>query len=416
MHGRHYAWIRRFIIIVLLLRGQEGLMGTVARAQTQPAVRRELPTTGLFDWQMPIGDKKHESWNKFTFDPARWWGTFPPDEQVAIQGARDDAELFRKFPWAIGPFVKYAANPVLAPTPGKWDQGRYDGGVHNGAIVRHDGKFCYVYRGERPIDVKQNSKIDYICDIGLATSDDGVNFVKDEADSPFFRKDGSRRFSYEDVCLVRNEGVYYLFCNQWLWEDHNNTAVNGTFLATSTDLKRWETHGIVFPRATRIHRNGVVVQDPENNAVRVNGKFVMYLNDGLIAYSDDLLHWESHDIVEQWPGGEGCFALTDHDPARADDLVLFTGGHHHGHFYAIGQVLFSKRDPTRAVAYLPQPALAADPAIPHESGCSAQAPHQPISSFRDCIFFNGLTRHDGKWWMYYGGSEYYTCLATAPAR
>ena len=46
---------------------------------------------------------------------------------------------------------------------------------------------------------------------------------------------------------------------------------------------------------------------------------------------------------------------------------------------------------------------------------TAEAPHKPISSFADCIFFNGLTRHRGKWWLYYGGSEYYTCLATSPA-
>ena len=380
------------------------------------SVRRAFFGTGLFDWQIPVGPERQKSWDKFTFDPAKWWGTFPRDEEPAVQGRTGDRELFARFPWAVGPFEKHRGNPVLAPSPGKWDQGRYDGGVHNGAVVRHDGKFHYVYRGERMIDVEQDSDIDYICDIGLATSDDGVHFTKDDAHSPFFRHGEYARFSYEDVCLVRHEGVYYLFCNQWLWEDQQNTALNGTFLATSTDLKHWQRHGIVFPDATRIHRNGVVVQDPFNNAVRVNGKFVMYINDGLIAYSDDLLHWESTEVSDLWPGGEGCFALAGHDAARPDDLVLFTGGHHHGHFYAVGQVLFSKRDPTKALAYLPRPMLAAEPSIPHESGCRAVPPHDPISTFRDCIFFNGLTLHDGKWWMYSGGSEYYTCLATADAK
>jgi len=381
------------------------------------SVRRTFFGDGLFDWQIPVGHEKHKSWDKFTFDTVKWWGTFPRDEAAAVQGRRDDLELFNTHPWAIGPFQKCAENPVLAPSPDKWDQGRYDGGVHNGAVVRHNGKFCYVYRGERDIDVEQDSDIDYICDIGLATSDDGVHFTKDEFHSPFFRHGDSRRFSYEDVCLVRHEGVYYLFCNQWLWEDKHNTAVNGTFLATSPDLKHWQRHGIVFPKAKRIHRNGVVVQGPENNAVRVNGKFAMYINDGLIAYSDDLIHWESQEISSHlWPGGEGCFALADHDRTRPDDIVLFTGGHHHGHFYAIGQVLFDKREPTKALAYLPRPMLAAEPCIPHESGRRAEPPHDPVSTFRDCIFFNGLTRADGKWWMYYGGSEYYTCLATATAR
>ena len=380
------------------------------------ATRRAFFGDGLFDWQVPTGGKHRESWDRFIYDTKKWWGTFPQDQPAAVQGRRDDEELFQQYPWAVGPFQKYVGNPVLSPSPGRWDRGRYDGGVHNGAIVHHNGKFHYVYRGERAIDVKQNSNIDYICDIGLATSDDGVNFTKEEDHSPFFRHDDYRRFSYEDVCLVRHENVYYLFCNQWLWEDQQNTAINGTFLATSKDLKHWRRHGIVFPKASRIHRNGVVVQDAENNAVRINGKFVMHINDGLIAYSDDLIHWESQELDSIWPGGEGCFALANHDASRPDDIVLFTGGHHHGHFYAIGQVLFSIKDPAKATAYLPRPMLAADPSIPYESGRCADPPHGPISSFRDCIFFNGLTRHAGKWWMYYGGSEYYTCLATAPAR
>ena len=385
-------------------------------AEQAETTRSAFFGAGVFDWQLPLGAKWQESWDRFTFDTNRWWGTFPRSEEPAVQGRRDDAELFARFPWAVGPFQKYPGNPILAPTPGRWDHGRYDGGVHNGAIVRHNGKFHYVYRGERRIDVKQNTPIDYICDIGLATSDDGIHFTKDEAHSPFFRNGDFRRFSYEDVCLVRHEGLYYLFCNQWLWEDQQNTSVNGTFLATSRDLRNWRRHGIVFPRATRIHRNGVVVQDAHNNAVRINGKFVMYINDGLVAYSDDLIHWESEEVADLWPGGEGCFALANHDPARPDDLVLFTGGHHHGHFYAIGQVLFSTRQPTKAQAYLPRPMLAADPTIPHESGRCAAHPHEPISSFRDCIFFNGLTLHAGQWWLYYCGSEYYTCLATSPAR
>jgi len=372
---------------------------------------------GLFEWQMPRGPEDPQSWQNYTFDTAKWWGTFPRHEPAAVHGRAADDELFAQYPWAIGPFRKHRRNPVLAPTPDAWDSGRYNGGVHNGAIVRHDGRFHYVYRGERPIDVPLDTSIDYICDIGLATSDDGMTFAKDQVHSPFFRRGDARRYSYEDVCLVRHEGTYFLFCNQWLWGEQQNTALNGTFLATSTDLRHWERRGIVFPKADRTHRNGVVVQDPHNNAVRVNGKFVMYINDGLIGYSDDLVHWESDEIAHDlWPGGEGCFALAGHDPARPDDVVLFTGGHHHGHFYAIGQVLFDQRDPTRAVAYLPRPMLTADPSIPHESGRRPEPPHERVSSFRDCIFFNALTRHAGQWWLYYGGSEYYTCLATAPAR
>lgn len=343
------------------------------------------------------------------YNRERYWGDFPPDLEPGEANAILPA-------WAIGPFTKHPDNPVLAPTPGAWDEGRYDGGVHNGSIVQLDGDFCYVYRGERPIDIpRQQTEVDYICDIGLAWSDDGVHFTKDQEHGPFFRRGDDRRYSYEDVSLVRWEKTFYLFCNQWDWERPQDCRVSGVFLATSSDLRHWKRQGIVFPQATRIHRNGVVLQNPQNEAVRVNSRFVMYINDGLMAYSDDLLHWESEEVAQRWPGGEGCFALTGHAPERPEDIILFTGGQHTGHFYAIGEVLFSQADPGRPVAWLPRPVLQADPHIPWEDGRRADPPHDPVSGFRDCLFFNGLTRHAGHWWLYYGGSEYYTCLATAPA-
>ena len=362
---------------------------------------------GLFDWQLSDANRA-ERWNLFTYNKEKYWGDFPAETDTT----EAEATLPR---WAIGPFTKHPANPVLAPTPGAWDQGRYDGGVHNGSCLRMGEQFYYVYRGEQPIDIPtQQHAMDYICDIGLATSLDGVVFTKDSQHSPFFRHGPHRRFSYEDVNIVRWLERFHLFCNQWDWESVQDPRHNGVFLATSSDLRHWDRHGIVFPAADRIHRNGVVLQNPQNAAVRPDGRFVMYINDGLVAYSTDLVHWESEPIAERWPGGEGCVAITDYNPASPEDIVLFTGGHHTGHFYAIGEVLFHRSRPTQPRAWLPRPALQADSQFPWEDGRQAQPPHAPISSYRDCIFVNGLTQFAGRWWLYYGGSEYYTCLATAP--
>ncbi len=362
---------------------------------------------GLFEWQFPSADRER-TWHHYSFSIDRWWGEFAHD-------LPEQADMFADNPWALGPFTKYAGNPLFAPEPGAWDCGRYDGGVHNGAALVRDGRFHYVYRGERPIDVELDSRIDYICDIGLATSDDGVHFIRDTQHSPLFRVGEDRRYSYEDVNIAQWGDTHYLFCNQWLWEQQGDPRINGTFLATSQDLRHWTKVGIVFPEATRIHRNAVVLQDPQNRAVQVDGRFVMYINDGLIATSTDMIHWESRENPHRWPGGEGCFALADHDPHRPDDILLFTGGAHTGHFYAVGEVLLSKSDPERPLAWLPRSALFAERKYPYENGFTAEPPHRPQSSFADCIFFNGLTRHQGRWWVYYGGSEYYTCLATAEA-
>lgn len=380
------------------------------QAKVETALTDYQGEEGSFEWQFPNKDAE-KAWKHYSYSKERWWGKFPKDLEAPA------GDMYEANPWALGPFTKHAGNPVLAPTPGAWDQGRRDGGVHNGAIIVKDDVFYYVYRGERPIDIEQESKINYICDIGVATSTDGVNFKKDTTHSPFFRKGEDRKYSYEDVNIVKHGDTYYLFCNQWYWPNTQDHRINGTFLATSKDLLNWEKKGIVFPKATRTHRNAVVLHNPENEAVRVNGKFVMYINDGLMAYSDDLINWESKAVAEEnrFPGGEGCLALAGYDDKNPDNILLFTGGNHTGNFYAVGEVLFSKKDPEKPLKYLPRPMLAADPKIPWENGFSADEPGKMVSAFSDCIFFNALTRHKGKWWLYYGGSEYYTCLATAPA-
>ena len=366
--------------------------------------RREFFSSGYFEWQKPQHDHQG-AWEKYSYSQERWWGTFPK-ELAPVE------DLYGQYPWAIGPFEKHAANPILFPTPGTWDRGHFGGGVHNGSILVKDGLFYYVYRGEQPIDISLKSECDYICDIGVATSVDGINFQKRDDVNPFFRKGDDRKYSFEDVNIAQHGDTYYLFCNQWYWEDQMNTAKNGVFLAVSKDLLNWEKKGIVFPEAERIHRNGVVLQDPSNRAIQVDGKFWMYINDGLLACSEDMIKWTSFETPHPWPGGEGCFALGDQDPNNPDHVVLFTGGSHTGHFYAVGEVLFSKQDLTKPLEYLPPPLLVADTAFPHENGFSTDEPRKMVSGYSDCIFFNGMTFHQGKWWVYYGGSEFYTCLAT----
>jgi predicted GH43/DUF377 family glycosyl hydrolase len=364
-------------------------------------------TNNLFAWQLKTNDTQ-KAWENYSYSTERWWGTFPKDLPATT-------DMYKDNPWAIGPIIKHSGNPVLSPAAGAWDQGCLDGGgVHNGSIIVKDDVYYYVYRGDRPIDIKLKTDIDYICDIGVATSTDGVHFSKDTVNSPFFRNGEDKKYCYADVNVVKSKDTYYLFCNQWYWPNTEDHAQNGTFLATSKDLLHWTKKGIVFPKASRTHRNAVVLQNGNNEAVKINGKYVMYINDNLMAYSKDMLHWESKEVKTSFPGGECCFALAEYDNKDPNKIILFTGGNHTGHFYAIGQVLFSKSNPEHPIEYLPKPALYADSTLSYEHGFSATEPNKLVSIFADCIFFNGLTLYKDKWWFYYGGSEYYTCLATAP--
>lgn len=373
---------------------------------------------GFFAWQGGGKQYRKDMYEATQYDAKKYWGGFSEEPVDESNYALPD--------WAIGPFRKYEGNPIFAPAEEGWDRGRFGGGVHNGSVLRKDGQFYYVYRGEEPLrddywgggeaGTTDMGDMDYICDIGVATSSDGIRFERAGEGGQLFRRGEDADFSFEDVCVVRHEDTYYLYCNRWDWRDFANPGRNGVFIATSKDLLHWEKVGLAFPEATRIHRNPCVLQNPDNEAVRANGKFVMYVNDGLIAYSDDLIHWESRETGEFWPGGEGCFALADYDEARPDAILLFTGGHHTGHFYAVGEVLLSKSNPERAIAWLPRPVLIAEERYPWEDARNATNPDEIISYFRDTIFFTGMTRHEGRWLAYYGGSEVYTCLATAIAK
>lgn len=372
--------------------------------------------SGFFDWQFGGAEHYRRLYAETGYDEERYWGGFSHDP------VDPDAPLPA---WAIGPFTKYEHNPVFRPAESGWDRGRFGGGVHNGSVLRKDGTYFYTYRGEQPIPdgywadgqvgKLDFADIDYICDVGVATSADGVHFERDREHGPFFRHGDDAEFCFDDNCVVEHDGTYYMFCNRYNWRDHENPRDNGVFLSTSSDLRTWQKHGLVFPDASEIHRNACVLQTPDNRAVQLDRGFVMYLNNGLVAYSPDLVHWESRKVGRLWPGGEGCFAVTNYDDAHPDAIVLFTGGHHTGHFYAIGEVLLSQDDPERALDWLPRPVLVAEDRYPWEDCRSPDDPQQFVSCFRDTIFFTGMTRHENLWRMYYGGSEVYTCLATAEA-
>lgn len=356
---------------------------------------------GFFDWQTL---KRKEIREKQQFNKTLYWGEF----------TRDDVDESKLPSWAIGPFKKHD-KPVFSPNKTSWDIGYISGGVHNGSIIQHDGYLYYIYRGEMPHDLvaSENSSspieviTDYICDIGVAKSLDGITFER--VTGPLFRHGNDEKYSFEDVNCVKFKDTFYLFCNRWNFHEPLNTNESGVVVSMSKDLVHWSRPELVFKDAKEIHRNACVVQSPLNEAVLIRGEFVMYLNNYLIAYSQDLIHWTSRVSEHRWPGGEGCFALTNH---HNEDIILFTGGHHSGHFYAIGEVLFNQSDVTKPITWLERPILKTDDR-PYENGYDYLNPDVLVSNWRNTIFFTGMTKKDGKWWMYYGGSEYYTCLATA---
>jgi beta-1,2-mannosidase len=126
----------------------------------------------------------------------------------------------------------------------------------------------------------------HVSRIGLATSQDGIHFKRDNV--PIFYPDHDDQESKEwkggceDPRVVEGpDGKYYMYYTQYSRE---NLFV-GLGVASSNDLRHWSKHGPVFKGKylQTSHKSGAVVTKEENGrfiAAKINGKFWMYWGEG----------------------------------------------------------------------------------------------------------------------------------------
>ena len=81
---------------------------------------------------------------------------------------------------------------------------------------------------------------DIVSHVGLATSDDGINFER-HPEPVLSPTEPYEEFGCEDPRVTEIDGTYYLTYTAW---DRMNAQL---CLATSTDLFTWEKHGPMFP-------------------------------------------------------------------------------------------------------------------------------------------------------------------------
>lgn len=242
--------------------------------------------------------------------------------------------------WAIGPFAKDDAL-TFRPT-GQWDDptgiGWTSSSIFNPSFIVRDGRIHLFYRAS-PRKESTGSRI------GLAVHD-GAGWRDHAANPLIFPTEDDELLSCEDPKVYAAEGRYFLFYNG-IW-DTRGTAEKRQYpspgypveslgcdikVAVSDDLITWRKQGLVVPyEVSQLWAKGaVVVRDLDGNAVRVDGRYLMYLSEGCngvphIGRSDDMLTWEFEpqpylDLSEL--GGslyEVACAVTGHDDSG--DLVL----------------------------------------------------------------------------------------------
>jgi predicted GH43/DUF377 family glycosyl hydrolase len=322
--------------------------------------------------------------------------------------------------WAMTGFIKVdSINPVLTAGENefvcpvlqqnvKWDEKD----VFNPAAVVRNGKVYLIFRAEDKI-----GKFAGTSRLGLATSDDGLHFVKEPA--PVFYPDNDSMKIYEweggveDPRIVASPDGGYIM---------TYTAYDGEIarlcVASSTDLMSWTKYGAVL-KGRYINtwsKSGAIVAQQDGDqimATKVNGKYWMYFGDTdlFMATSPDLINWEPVEergtlksVLQPRPGyfdsrlvESGPYALVTQkgilllyngmNLKSGGDATLSAGA------YCSGQALFDGGDPSRLIDRMENYFLAPD------------KPYEIEGQVNQVCFIEGMVPFRGKWFLYYGTAD-----------
>lgn len=332
--------------------------------------------------------------------------------------------------WMLGPFERPEnARPIISPTDKtrfidpmsgrtvKWESMA----TFNPAAIVRNGKIHVLYRAEEKLGEKEIGG--HTSRLGLALSEDGINFSRLPEPVFFPTEDNQKEFEWtggtEDPRIVETEeGLYVLTYTQW------NREYPRLAVAISRDLKNWEKHGPIFKdfKQGKYHnqetKSGAIVtevKDGKLTAAKIQGKYWMYFGVPHIwlASSEDLINWEPLETIDgnlapvlsPRPGFFDSWLVEAGPPPLLTEngiVVLYNAGNqqHIGvkdlgnRLYTAGQALFSKEEPWKLMDRTDQPFL--KPELPFEKS------GQYVDG---TTFVEGLVFFEGIWYLYYGTAD-----------
>jgi len=247
----------------------------------------------------------------------------------------------------------------------------------------------------RLIITPEGTYLTSISHLRLARSRDGINFKIDKtaAMSP---ASNYETFGIEDPRITKIDGTYYI--------DYVGVSPAGvsTCLASTTDFKRFQRHGVIF-----CPDNKDVVIFPE----KINGRYLaihrpasglFQKNDMWLSESPDLLCWGSHRLLmspgpNEWDSiriGAGAV------PFKTDTgWIEVYHGVNRKNRYSLGAVLLDAQKPWKVLARTAEPIF--EPQMDYE--CSG--------FFGNVVFTCGLLCENKKIKLYYGAADTSICYA-----
>lgn len=386
-------------------------------------------------------DIKHNMWNRLTKNLHKTILLLLLAAAFTRCGERESSTtepLTGKTPWGFAGFVKVdSVNPILSPSaestfncPISRRQVQWESrNVLNPAAVVKDGRVYLFYRAQ---DASGTSRI------GLAISDDGLHFKKE--DQPVFYPGNDSLFPFEWNYRKRSEKEEALECKTCYFDGVEDpriviredstyvmtyTAYDGKTArlssATSRDLYHWKKHGPVLRDSVyRDHwsKSGAIVSRRHGSSIvatRVNGKYWMYFGDTdiFMASSDDLIQWEpaideeNGQLIPVLHPRKGYYDSRLVEPGpyallTETGIVLIYNGSNSANYndpelpeftYAAGQALFDKGAPHRLLDRKDTYFL-----FPEKD-------YELVGEVNHVCFVEGLVFFQDKWFLYYGTGD-----------
>lgn len=295
--------------------------------------------------------------------------------------------------------TRAAANPILAPRTEQlhwWERQ----GVFNAAAAEYQGKIVLLYRAVDPLMISR---------LGLASSADGEHFER--LDLPAVDADPNEpfeRMGVEDPRMTQIGDTYYVVYTaaslHRIGEVIPDLAGISTdipwrvrvALMSTTDFKNFTRHGIILPDITA--KNAMLFPN------KIRDRYVLFYRHGIVpmvAYSDDLLHWQDHEQV-YWPAPETWEALKvggGAPPIETDrGWLMVYHAVDNERVYRLGLALFDHEQPSKLIKRI-GPIL------------EPEAPYELKGYVPNVVFTCGTVRRGDEILIYYGGADFVIGMA-----
>ena len=334
-------------------------------------------------------------------------------KKIAVKTQKKPNVIIRTISKKTGPeLARFFGNPIIEPNQGNiWESKA----TFNPSAIIHENVVHLVYRAIGDADVSV---------LGYATSNDGFTFKKQSARAIY---------SHSDHTAAARESAFsveYISGGGWSGgcEDPRLVKIGDTVYMTYTAFDGWNSVRIALTSilltdfiAQRWNwKKSVLISAPgeiNNNWTlfpeKINGKYAMLHSISphiLIEYIDDLKRLDGTTFIKSIHRDNSSWELRDKGirgigpaPIRTKDgwLVMYHGTEEKDlNKYKIWAMLLDLDDPTKIVYKTKRPIL--EPEEMYET-----------IGHRGIVYSCGAVIKDGTLFVYYGGGDRVTCVATA---